>query len=158
MNDPLEARVHPHTPIVLSLVRIFLGLLFFLHGTSTVFGWPVAPAVAQGSLSWFVGWIVIITGALIAIGFYTRAAAFVAAIVMAIEFIAQNLPQGLLPLTNGGELTILYFFAFLLLGFAGPGVYALETRAGRGRETYVRGHMRRTPRRWLRPTMARRRY
>ena len=44
MTQHLETRLNPHAPTVLSLFRIFFGLLFLCHGTSVIFGWPGAPS------------------------------------------------------------------------------------------------------------------
>lgn len=145
-----EARVGAYAPVVLSLFRIFFGLLFLCHGTQKIFGWPVGPEAAPGSLFWFAGLIELATGVLITIGLFTRPAAFVASGEMFIAFLTQHLPGGVLPIANGGELAVMFCWAFFLLVFTGPGAYAVDTRTGLGREVYVRGHTRRSPRRWRR--------
>ena len=69
MTQRLETRLNPHAPVVLSLFRIFFGLLFLCHGTSLLFGWPAATvAAATGSLFWLSGLIELITGILITLG------------------------------------------------------------------------------------------
>jgi putative oxidoreductase len=50
---------------------------------------------------------------------------------MAFAYFTQHLPHGFFPIANGGELAVLYCFAFFLLIFAGGGVYALDARRGR---------------------------
>ena len=145
MTERLETRINPYAPVVLSLFRIFFGLLFLCHGTSGILGWPVGPTAATSSLPWFAGLIELITGILITLGLFTRPAAFVASGTMAIAFFTQHLPHGFWPISNGGELAVMYCWAFFLLVFTGPGVYALDTRVGRGREVYVRGYTRRGP-------------
>jgi putative oxidoreductase len=52
---------------------------------------------------------------------------------MAVAYFWQHQPKALWPLDNriggnGGELAVLFCFAFLLLVFTGPGAYALDTR------------------------------
>src|ERR1700756_4435461 len=68
MTRRLETRLNPHAPIVLSLFRIFFGLLFLCHGTSLLFGRPTATVAATGSLVWLSGLIELITGILITLG------------------------------------------------------------------------------------------
>jgi putative oxidoreductase len=63
---------------------------------------------------------------------FTRLAAFIACDEMAVAYFTQFLPPGLLPITNKGELAVLYCFAFLLLIFLGAGAYALDTRRHAG--------------------------
>ena len=38
-------------------------------------------------------------------------------------------------MTNGGELAVLYCFAFFLLVFAGGGTFALDTRLNGGQQS-----------------------
>ena len=146
MTQRLETRLNPHAPVVLSLFRIFFGLLFLCHGTAAIFGWPVGPVAASGSLYWLGGLIALITGILITLGLLTRPAAFIASGEMAVAFFTQNLPHGLWPISNGGELAVMFCWAFFLLVFAGPGAYALESGFGPGGPVNVRSYRRRAPR------------
>jgi putative oxidoreductase len=52
---------------------------------------------------------------------------------MAFAYFTQHLPHGFFPIANGGELAVLYCFAFFLLIFAGGGAYAADARRGRWR-------------------------
>ena len=135
MMSNLDARLTPHAPAVLSLFRIVFGLMFFIHGTTIVFGWPVGGAKAPVGTwpFWWSGLIELVAGLLIAIGLFTRPAAFIACGEMAVAYFWQHLPHGFWPIQNKGELAVLYCFAFLLLVFTGPGSYAVESRMGRGR-------------------------
>jgi len=134
MTQNLDTRLDSHSQTVLSLFRVVLGLLFLCHGLSHLFGWPVGPAVDVGQWPYFyAGCIELVTGALIAIGLFTRAAAFLASGTMAFAYFTEHLPDGLLPISNGGELAVLYCFAFFLLVFTGGGAYALDAvRKGGG--------------------------
>ncbi|SHX79910.1 integral membrane protein [Mycobacteroides abscessus subsp. abscessus] len=38
----IENKLTALTPIALSAFRVVTGFLFFLHGTSHLFGWPLA--------------------------------------------------------------------------------------------------------------------
>jgi putative oxidoreductase len=153
MTQRLETRLNPRAPIVLSLFRIFFGLMFLCHGTSLLFGRPADTVAASGSLVWLSGLIELITGILIALGLFTRPAAFIASGEMAVAYFTQHLPHGFWPISNGGELAVMYCWAFFLLVFTGPGAYALETRFGPRGAGYVRSNLRRSPRgrrRWRR--------
>jgi putative oxidoreductase len=138
MTQRLETRLNPRAPIVLSLFRIFFGLLFLCHGTSLLFGRSADTVAAAGSLVWLSGLIELITGILITLGLFTRPAAFIASGEMAVAYFTQHLLHGFWPISNGGELAVMYCWAFFLLVFTGPGAYALETRFGPRGPAYVR--------------------
>jgi putative oxidoreductase len=129
MTTRFDARLNPQAPAALSVFRIVFGLLYFLHGTSKMFGWPAPQQVPTGTWPfWWAGIIETILGALITLGFATRPAAFIAAGEMAFAYFTQHLPGGFWPINNGGELAVLYCFGFLLLVFSGSGVYGIEGR------------------------------
>ena len=136
MTNPvprLDARLGPHAPAVLSLCRVVFGLLFLCHATSHLFGWPLASQQAPvGTWPFFyAGILELVTAVLITVGLFTRIAAFLASGVMAFAFFTQHLPTCVIPMTNGGELAVLYCFAFFFLFFAGGGTFALDTRLHR---------------------------
>ncbi len=128
--DHFDARLSPHAPAVLSLLRVVFGLLFLCHATSHLFGWPLASQQAPvGAWPYFyAGIIELVAAILITLGLFTRIAAFIASGVMAFAFFTQHLPTGVIPMTNGGELSVLYCFAFFFLVFAGGGSIALDAR------------------------------
>ena len=116
-----------YTPRVLSIVRIVIALLFFEHGLSKLFGFPqVATAPALFSLSWFAGAIELVGGALLAVGLFSRASAFVMSGEMAFAYFMAHAPRGLYPYSNGGSLAVLYCFVFLYLFVAGGGEWSLD--------------------------------
>jgi putative oxidoreductase len=49
---------------------------------------------------------------------------------MAVAYFTQHLPHGFWPISNGGELAVMYCWAFFLLVFTGPGAYALTRGSG----------------------------
>jgi putative oxidoreductase len=109
---------------------VVFGLLFLCHATSHLFGWPVPGQQAPiGAWPFFyAGVLEIITSLLIVFGLFTRIAAFIASGVMAFAFFTQHLPTGIIPMTNGGELAVLYCLAFFLLVFTGGGTFALDAQ------------------------------
>ena len=130
MAQNLEARLNAYRPTALSVFRVMFGLLFLSHGLSSVIGWPAASHVAQVGHwpDFYAGWIELITGALISLGLFTRPAAFLASGEMAFAYFTVHFPNGFFPINNHGEDSVMFCFAFLLLVFVGPGLYALDSR------------------------------
>jgi len=115
------------SPILLGLLRIVAGFLFWQHGLQKLFGWFGGQTVFAFSLLWFAGVLETIGGPLIAIGLLTRPAAFVLAGEMLIAYLIAHSHQGLWPIQNGGVVPLLFGFIFLHLAAAGPGAMALES-------------------------------
>jgi putative oxidoreductase len=117
-----------YAPQALSLLRIVAALLFLLHGTSKLLGFPPFPMGAPpvGSLLWIAGLIELIAGALMLVGFFTRPAAFIASGEMAVAYWMMHAPRSTFPSENQGEAAILFCFIFLLIAAAGPGVWSLD--------------------------------
>lgn len=123
------ARVAPYT---LSLARAVGGLIFLAHGTAKLLDFPPTERVTETfSLGWFAGVIELITGALLVVGFQSRAAAFLASGTMAFAYWIAHAPRDVFPVINGGDAAILYCFLFLHLVFAGPGPLSLDALLGR---------------------------
>ena len=115
-------------PHVLSLLRLVAGLLFLAHGTQKLLGYPPGgPAsLAMFSMIWFQAVIEIVCGILIALGLFTRAAAFLASGDMAVAYFMMHAPKHPVPAANGGDAAVLYCFVFLYLVFAGAGPISLD--------------------------------
>jgi len=127
----IESRLEAVAPIVLSIFRIVVGFLFACHGTSKLFGWPVAleggaPPFGQWPL-WYAGVIELLVGILVATGLVTRIAALIGSGQMAFAYFTVHQPVAPLPIANGGEAAVLYCFAFFLLVFTGGGIIALDS-------------------------------
>jgi putative oxidoreductase len=115
------------SPRVLSIFRIILGLLFLEHGTSKYLSLPVSPTTGAG----INGVIELVGGVLIVLGLFTRPVAFILSGDMAVAYFMAHAPRGFFPLLNGGELAIIYCFAFLYLAAAGGGEWSIDNlRAG----------------------------
>jgi putative oxidoreductase len=122
-------RLSVYAPQALAVLRIVSGLLFLLHGTQKLLGFPAAEWQPEFlSLPYTAGIIEIITGILIIIGFFTRPAAFLASGTMAFAYWLMHAPSNLYPTNNGGDAAILFCFVFLYLVFAGPGAWSVNKR------------------------------
>jgi putative oxidoreductase len=148
MTSPrVNARLSTSSPPVVSLFRFVIGLLFALHGAMILFSWPLAMPlnipVGQWP-SWWAGLIEFVTGVLVGLGLFTRAAAFLASGTMAVAYFWQHWPfwkgGGVVfwPFDrelggNGGELAIIFCFSFFLILFIGPGSIALDSMIRRRR-------------------------
>ena len=114
-------------PHILSLLRLIVGLLFLEHGLSKLFGFPpgnLHPAAFQ--LEWFAGIIETAGGLLVALGLFTRPAAFITSGEMAVGYFLVDAPRSVFPLDNGGDAVVLYCFVFFFLSFAGGGAWSLD--------------------------------
>lgn len=115
---------------ILSLLRIMTGLLFLAHGTAKFFAFPPTQhfpdGVALFSLTGLTGALELVGGILIIIGLFTRITAFVLSGFMAVAYFMAHAPQGFHPINNGGELAIMFCFAFLYLAAAGGGPWSLD--------------------------------
>lgn len=115
--------------VALGVFRIAVALLFMLHGTAKLFGWPTGSPAALGAWPmWWAGVLEVVLGLLIAIGLFTRQAAFVASGVMAVAYFWRHFPESFWPSVNGGEAAALFCFVFFLLVFTGPGALTVSRR------------------------------
>jgi len=127
MNDPGFSK---YQPVMLSILRILTGLLFLAHGTQKFLYFPAGERAGVG---WglgdpgaYAGLIELVTGALVALGLFTRSAAFVASGTMAAAYFIAHAPQNFWPVNNMGDAAILYAFVFLYFVFAGPGPWSVD--------------------------------
>jgi len=129
MTDSLSARLAPWAPYALAALRIVAGLLFLSHGLVKMFGFPEGAQPGQQALFTLMGIggaIEVAVGLLIALGLFTRFAAFIASGEMAVAYWMFHAPSGFYPILNGGELAIVYCFLFLYFVFSGPGALSLD--------------------------------
>ena len=114
---------------ILSIVRIAAALIFLLHGTQKLFGFPAPPATglpAAFTLFWFGAILELVGGLLLLVGLFTRPVAFILAGEMAFAYWMFHAPRNLYPTLNGGDAAILYCFLFLYLAFASGGPWSLD--------------------------------
>ncbi len=113
--------------------RVVVGLIFFLHGAQKfgiigdgninifagAFGFPIW-------LAFIAGIIELVGGLLIALGFFTRLAAFFGLVQMLVALIIVHFPNSWNPLLNGGEPALLFLSAFLVIIVYGAKKLSLE--------------------------------
>ena len=117
-------------PQAYALLRIVAGAMFAFHGIQKIFGW-LGHTMPVGSQLWVGGLIELVCGALIAVGFFTRWAAFLASGTMAVAYIQFHWKLEFagyqwLPAINKGELAVVYCFLFLFIALRGAGIWSLD--------------------------------
>jgi putative oxidoreductase len=124
----IKAKAAAWAPQMLSILRIVAAVLFFEHGSQKLLGFPASPnpGPALFSLIWFAGAIEIVGGILVALGLFTRAAAFIMSGEMAFAYFIGHAPNNLFPVLNRGDASILYCFLFFYIACAGPGPWSLD--------------------------------
>lgn len=123
--------IKPWAPQLYAAMRIMIGLLFTSHGLSKLFSFPVPPpAEAPLFILYTAGPIELFCGAFVALGFLTRPAAFLASGTMAVGYFVAHFPRGFFPIANGGELAVLYCFAFLFFAAHGSGIWSVDSLRG----------------------------
>src|ERR1044071_552283 len=100
-------------PYALSLLRVVAGFTFSLHGLQKLFGafgglGGHGAAAHITSLFGIAGILETVGGILILAGLFTRCVAFVLCGEMAFAYLTRHAPRGFWPITNGGELAVLY--------------------------------------------------
>lgn len=126
-TSSLAVTLNGLAPYVLSILRIMAGLLFMEHGLSKLFGYPPHGAMPHPfELEWFAGIIEFTGGGLVALGLFTRPAAFLMSGEMAIGYFMFHAPRSFFPLLSGGDAAVLFCFVFFYLVFAGAGPLSLD--------------------------------
>jgi putative oxidoreductase len=114
------------------LLRVTAGLMFGFHGLQKIFGVLSEFQPAFPSQIWFGGVIELVAGILIAVGLWTRCAAFVASGEMAVAYIQFHwklaFGTAFFPAVNKGEMALLYCVLFLYIACRGAGPFGLDAR------------------------------
>lgn len=111
---------------VRSVLRIMAALLFMQHGTVKLLSFPVPYGNPLSGLSMTAGIIELVGGLLLAVGLFSRPAAFIMSGMAAAAYFIAHAGQSFYPIVNKGELAALYSFVFLYLFFAGPGPWSVD--------------------------------
>ena len=114
-----------YKPQTYALLRIVSGFLFIFHGI------PKLQKVMAEEASWMLyiaGPIEVIGGAMIMIGLYTSAAAFLSSGLMAGAYwlIHYSKMGGGWPINNDGDAAVLFCFLFLCIAAKGSGIWSVD--------------------------------
>ena len=130
----MERFLGSYSPHLFAILRIVAGLMFAMHGSQKLFGWPGdGNTVELVSLMGLAGIIEFVGGLLIAFGCFASWAAFIASGQMAAAFFMAHFPQGWNPVTNDGEKAVLYCFLFLYIAAHGAGIWSIDAARNRGK-------------------------
>jgi putative oxidoreductase len=124
-----------HSGKCYAILRIIVGLLFACHGAQKLFGVLGGTVAIHRPMGLAAGLIEFVAGALVALGFYGRAAAFLASGEMAVAYFMVCASRGFWPIANGGETAVLYCFVFLYIFFRGSGLWSLDSFRPSSHET-----------------------
>jgi putative oxidoreductase len=120
-------------------LRFVTGALFSLHGTQKLLAWPpgghAVPLATQLGVG---GAIEIACGVLVALGLFTRPAAFLASGTMAVAYIQfhwklAHANYAWLPIVNKGEPAVVYCILFLYIAAHGAGIASFDAARKRRR-------------------------
>ena len=109
-----------------ALMRVIFGLLYACHGGQKILAMFYEGSMEPSPLLVAAGVIELAGGILIAVGLFAQYAAFIASGEMAVAYFMMHAPRGFWPIKNGGELAVLFCFAFLYITAKGPGPFALK--------------------------------
>ena len=113
-------------------LRFMSGWMFAVHGAQKLFGVLGGSPPPFGSQIWIGGAIEFFCGLMIAVGFQTRWAAFLASGTMAVAYIQFHWKfqwnSNFFPGVNHGELAVVYCFLFLYIACHGGGSFRLSKK------------------------------
>jgi len=115
-----------HAEHIYTLLRVVAGLLFACHGAQKLFGALGGTAMTSNPMMLVAGIIEFGGGLLIALGFLTSWAAFLASGQMAVAYFMVHAKGGFWPIINKGELAVVYCFLFLYIAARGAGPYSVD--------------------------------
>jgi len=129
-------RTSPFASYSLGVLRIMSALLFMQHGMQKFFHYPPGGhhhgTLVLFSITTVAAVLEFFGGGLLLLGLFTRPIAFLLAGEMAVAYFSVhavqglNMPGGLFPVVNQGDLAILFCFTFLNFVFAGPGAWSVD--------------------------------
>jgi len=119
--SPLSSR---GAPALYLLFRVLVGFLFLQHGLQKL--GLLEGAFAVNGFMGFLGLCELAGGFALIIGLWTRLVALLGAIELIGAYVTVHMGGGLLPITNKGELALLYVATFAVLFAYGAGRLSLE--------------------------------
>jgi putative oxidoreductase len=122
----MERWIGKYSETLFAIMRLVIGVLFACHGAQKLFGAFGGQVMTSNPLMLMAGIIEFLGGALVAIGLWTRFAAFIASGQMAVAYFMAHASGGFWPIVNKGELAVLYCFIFLYIASRGSGKLSVE--------------------------------
>lgn len=127
------------SPYLLSILRIIAAFLYMQHGAEKLFGFPggdhlelISSAKLFTLAPGLAGILEFGGGFLLLIGLFSRPIAFILSGEMAFAYFMVHFQHNhTFPILNGGDLAVLFCFAFLYLSAAGPGPWSVDRALGR---------------------------
>jgi putative oxidoreductase len=131
MTNRFAAALEPQQDRAYALMRFATGFMFTFHGVQKIFGLLTdRPSPDLGSQLWVGGLIELVCGVLVALGAFTRPAAFLASGTMAVAYAQFHwkfaFDEQFFPAANHGELAALYAVVLLFIACKGSGPLALD--------------------------------
>jgi putative oxidoreductase len=121
---------------VYGLLRILAGLMFAMHGTQKVIGFPPGGMESVASEAWLMGLVDLLAGLLIMIGLFTPYMAFLAGVLSMVAYCRYHwqfqFDRYAFPAMNGGEMTLLYALLFLYISCKGGGLWSVDSKMKKG--------------------------
>jgi putative oxidoreductase len=115
-----------HAERIYAVFRFVFGILYACHGAQKLFGAFGAQPMTSNPMMLAAGIIEFVGGLLIAVGFLTAWAAFIASGQMAAAYFMAHAKGGFWPIVNKGELAVVYCFAFLYIAARGAVPYSVD--------------------------------
>lgn len=117
-----------HTYLAL---RVMAALMFMAHGLMKFFDFPIEYPRELDGLSIGAAGIELVGGVLVALGLFTRPAAFICSGMSAVGYWLIHGTKSFYPIANDGELIALYCFVFLFIAAYGPGKFSVDEKRNR---------------------------
>jgi putative oxidoreductase len=132
------------TARMLSVLRVFVALLFIQHGMQKLVGYP-PPAMPMPPFHLFsqlgaAAVLEVFGGLLLLIGLFTRPIAFLLSGEMAVAYFQVHAPRGFWPVLNQGEPAAMFCFVFLYFAFASGGAWSIDALIARPQLTARTGN------------------
>jgi len=115
-----------YSDAIYAFMRLIVGLLFACHGAQKLFGALGGASQISNPMLLAAGIIEFVGGGLVAVGLWTRYAAFVASGEMAAAYFIAHAGKGFWPILNKGEAAVLYCFVFLYIASRGSGSLGVD--------------------------------
>ena|SRR6266446_215139 len=118
--------------VAYAAMRVVFAFMYLSHGLNWLFGTFGGNRVPPLSFPFGAAGIIETTcGPLILVGLFTPLAAFIASGEMAFAYFYAHVPRGsILPIRNGGEITVALCFGFLYIATRGGGSISIDRLLG----------------------------